>query len=78
MIGREAKPMVDRSDFITVICDNCGEEFKEQIARLDSVAIYLCPHCRTPLEPDAHELQRLISEEVEHDSAYLRLYAVEG
>jgi Zn finger protein HypA/HybF involved in hydrogenase expression len=70
--------MVDREDFVTVICDNCGEEFKEQIARLQDGSLFLCPHCKASLEANVAELDAVIRKEVNVDTTYLRLYVAGG
>ena len=49
IIQSGAKPVVNREDFIKVVCDNCGEEFKEQIGRLKDRKIFICPHCMANL-----------------------------
>ena len=73
-----AKPVVNREDFIKVVCDNCGEEFKEQIGRLKDRKIFICPHCMANLESDPHELNIFIRKELENDLAFLSLYVIEG
>lgn len=34
--------MVNRDDFINVVCQKCGVKFKEQIARLQNVPMFTC------------------------------------
>ena len=71
--------MVNRDDFINVVCQKCGVKFKEQIARLQNVPMFTCPTsgCGAVLECNLHELDVFIGEEAENDLAYLRLDEIE-
>lgn len=72
--------MVHREDFINVVCDNCRNKFKEQIARLQETHVFQClnPECGALVECNLNELDVFVREEAENDLAYLRLHVFKG
>lgn len=70
--------MVDRGDFITVVCGDGGHKFEKQIGWLQEVHTFPCPVCGVRLEVDLNKLDEFVLEQGQDRLAYLRLDIFRG
>ena len=55
--------MFKDTDFVTVVCPNCGNEFQKEFGWLKNNVTFHCGGCDHRLKHDPHQLLRLFNED---------------